>query len=243
MPEQPLLLSSAKTGVLVKPPQSEWGKKPSSAAQGWIRTGAVVAGLVAVLVGALDIAARFAPQERSNDLTTTAFGPALVAFDPQVLRLPVATSSLHEPFVPTRLTIASLGVDARVERVSVKENGAMANPSNFTNVGWYQHGALPGEAGNAVIAGHVNNGIGLSGVFARLGEIEIGERVVVRGSEGESITYAVTKKAQYTLDNAPLEDIFTIEGPHALILITCEGDWDPETRSYDKRLVVVAQAI
>jgi hypothetical protein len=151
MGELPLLLSSAKTGVIVKPEAGEWGKKPSTPMQTSIRVAAMVAGLAVVLVGAVDLMGRYAPQERQerdNVLTSTAFAPALVAFDPQVLRLPFATTTAVEPFLPARLRIPSLSIDARVESVGVKENGAMQNPSNFVNVGWYRYGALPGEAGN-----------------------------------------------------------------------------------------------
>jgi hypothetical protein len=197
-----------------------------------------------VLVGALDIASRYTPGTPASQ-SITAFAPGLVALDPLTLSALMRTQQAASttPFTPTRLTVASLGIDASVERVGVKPNGTMANPSNFVNVGWYEYGAKPGEAGNTVIAGHVNNGIGLSGVFSRLGQVAIGERIVVRGKGGETQAYVVREKTQYTTGNAPLKEIFSIEGPPRLILITCEGDWDPETRSYDKRLVVVAEPL
>jgi LPXTG-site transpeptidase (sortase) family protein len=119
----------------------------------------------------------------------------------------------------------------------------MAIPSGFSTTGWYKFGARPGEAGNAVIAGHVNNGVGLSGVFARLGELSIGARISVADVSGRTLNYVVIQKARYDTRNAPLEEIFTIQGPSQLVLITCEGDWDPVSRSYDKRLVVVARLV
>src|SRR6185369_4384139 len=59
---------------------------------------------------------------------------------------------------PTRLRIETAGVNAPVQRVGVGKSGNMAVPTNYTDVGWYREGVVPGEAGSAVIDGHVDNG-------------------------------------------------------------------------------------
>jgi LPXTG-site transpeptidase (sortase) family protein len=247
MPEKPLLLSPAKSGVLVgsarTPALYTW---PSffSTKDRRVRIAAFAVGVVMIAVGAADLLARVHVPAVPAATSRTAFAPGIVALEPGLLAaigaIAPAASATATPLVPTRLVVPALSIDAAVERVGVKQDGSMANPTSFTTVGWYGLGAKPGEPGNAVLAGHVNNGIGLSGVFARLGEIEIGERVVVRG-EGRELAYVVTAKTQYVTDQAPLEDIFTLTGPSGLVLITCEGDWDPASRSYERRLVVVAR--
>jgi hypothetical protein len=198
-------------------------------------------GVVVVLVGAFDVSSRVLPALNGN-LGVIAFAPGIAALDPSVLNsiLP-APRATTTPLTPVRLTILSLGVGAAVEAVGVKEGGAMANPSSFTTTGWYKYGARPGEAGNAVIAGHVNNGLGLSGVFARLPEIAIGATITVTDNSGRTLNYVVVEKTQYSTTEAPLQEIFSITGPSQLVLITCEGDWIPASRSYDKRLVVLAR--
>lgn len=249
MSEKRLLLLSAKSGVLVgesRIPQKQTDFFATDAR--WLRLAAFAAGLLMVAVGAMDLAGRVRLPEVSEGTSRTAFAPAIAALEPGVLSSLMGTRSTTTPttvtpIVPARLVIPTLNIDARVERVGVKPDGDMANPSSFSTVGWYQLGAKAGEPGNAILAGHVNNGLGLSGVFSRLGSIQIGERVVVRSEQGAELTYAVVEKNQYTTENAPLKDIFSITGPSQLILITCEGDWDPESRSYDRRLVVVAQLI
>jgi LPXTG-site transpeptidase (sortase) family protein len=247
MPEKPLLLSPAKSGVLVgsarTPTRYTWPSFFSS--KDWrVRIAAFAIGVVMIAVGAADLLSRLRVPEVSVQSSRTAFAPGIVALEPGLLAaigaIAPASSTPATPLLPTRLVVPALGIDAAVERVKVKDDGSMANPKSFKTVGWYELGAKPGEPGNAVLAGHVNNGIGLSGVFARLGEVEIGERVVVQG-EGRELAYVVTAKTQYITDQAPLEDIFTLTGPSGLVLITCEGDWDPESRSYDRRLVVVAR--
>jgi LPXTG-site transpeptidase (sortase) family protein len=177
-----------------------------------------------------------------SNVGVAAFAPAIVALDPSALDT-ISAAASTTPLTPASLSIPALNISAKVEEVGVKENGAMANPSGFSTTGWYKFGARPGEAGNAVIAGHVNNGVGLSGVFARLGELSIGARISVADVSGRTLNYVVIQKARYDTRNAPLEEIFTIQGPSQLVLITCEGDWDPVSRSYDKRLVVVARLV
>src|ERR1039457_7041885 len=73
---------------------------------------------------------------------------------------------------PVRLVISALHIDAKVQDVGITKNGNMATPNNFTDVGWYKYGALPGEMGSAVIAGHVDDGLALPGVFKHLGDLQ-----------------------------------------------------------------------
>ena len=237
-----LLLFSAKSGVLVsdKPRRYSWTNFFSGELL-WLRVAALIIGFVVVFVGVADIFSRVAPPVGS-DTGRLAFGPAIVALDPEVLTS-VSPAPAVAPLLPAKLSIPSLQVDARVEEVGIKTDGTMANPSGFTTVGWYKYGSQPGEEGRAVIAGHVNNALGLSGVFARLSDIAIGEKIVLSDKEGKTLTYIVREKNQYATKDAPLKDIFRITGPSELVLITCEGDWIPTLRSYDKRLVVVAQLL
>ena len=80
---------------------------------------------------------------------------------------------------PDRLIIPSIHVDAHVQSVGVAKNGNMAVPTNYTDVGWYRKGPLPGETGSAVIDGHVNNGFNLDAVFANLSTLEEGADIYV----------------------------------------------------------------
>lgn len=225
MLEKPLLLSGAKLGVL--------GSNFSFSLSRLLVLGI---GLLVVAVGGSDVSARLVNLAGSNALST-AFAPAIAITDFASFVTPPM------PLIPLRIRIPVIGVEAKVEQVGVRDDGAMANPSSFATTGWYKFGGKPGGAGNAVIAGHVNNALGLSGVFARLSDVSIGDSIFVSDSTGTTLTYTVHAKTQYTAANAPLEEIFRTTGPSQLVLITCEGDWDPKSRSYDKRLVVVARLV
>lgn len=142
---------------------------------------------------------------------------------------------------PRRLAIPSLGIDTMVQEVGVNTEGNMGVPSNFTDVGWYKYGVVPGGRGSAVIAGHVDNGLGLSGVFKKLDEIEIGDEIIVEREDGGQLTFVVTGKKSYPYDAVPTEIIFNPAGSQRLNLITCGGSWVKSAKTYDQRLVVFAK--
>lgn len=145
-----------------------------------------------------------------------------------------------EPIMPARLTIESLGIDAAVEHVGKNENGNMAVPSSYSSTAWYELGSRPGEEGNAVIAGHRDNSLGLPGVFSRLEAIAPGAAITVADAAGRTLHYVVRKVERYPYSAAPLTTIFATQGRSQLVLITCDGEWDPSARSYKDRLVVYA---
>ncbi len=83
----------------------------------------------------------------------------------QVLGIPLPTFSFDlsgdsgmKPSQPTRITIPSLGVRADVVEVGNTELGSIAAPVDDPagTAGWYGYGPTPGEAGTAIIVGHVD---------------------------------------------------------------------------------------
>jgi len=140
------------------------------------------------------------------------------------------------------LVIPALDIKAKIEEVGVNAKGNMGVPSNYKNVAWYKQGPRPGESGNAVIAGHLDNSLGLPAVFMRLGELKVGDEVKV--AEGAKIlTFKVVDKKVYPYDQAPLEEIFGSSSKSRLNLITCSGDWLKSTRTYEERLVVFTELV
>jgi len=228
MQEKPLLLPSAKTAVWVR---------PGAGYAHYVRTGAIGIGLLCVLVGAADVTARLAAVVAGDNAALVAFGPAAALQRPGLF----ATSS-PGVLTPARLKIPSLGVNAAVETVGIKADGTMDTPKNFDNVGWYSPGSKPGEEGSAVFAGHVNNGLMKKGVFENLSKIKTGDYVTVEDVAGRSKIYKVSSVREYPAD-APAEELFAPGGPSRLVLITCDGEWLPAERTFDKRLVVVADSV
>lgn len=142
---------------------------------------------------------------------------------------------------PARLIIGSLTIDAHVQYVGVNAAGNMGVPNNFTDVAWYKGGPAPGDAGSAVIDGHVDNGLGLDGVFKHLSDIKVGDDITVQTTSGKKLHFKVNAISEYPYRAVPTMGIFKTSGPPTLTLITCEGVWVPSDKTYDHRLVVTAQ--
>src|SRR5258708_39529920 len=82
------------------------------------------------------------------------------------------TSSAPQPWQPANVRIPAIQVDTSVMSVGKTAQGLMDAPVSkavnspyWTRVFWYAPGAAPGQAGNAVIAGHVDRVGGDPAVF------------------------------------------------------------------------------
>jgi sortase (surface protein transpeptidase) len=139
---------------------------------------------------------------------------------------------------PARLLIPVIGVDAAVESVGLDAQGRMGPPSVPTNVGWYRAGAAPGDAGDALLDGHLDwtNG---PAVFWKLDRLRIGDPVTVVRADGSRVHFVVdsTSVVPYT---ASEDALFTATGPPSMSLITCVGAWDQQRATYLQRLLVHA---
>ncbi|MSR70494.1 class F sortase [Candidatus Kaiserbacteria bacterium] len=229
MHEKHLLLPSAKTVVLVQRPSPRSGGR-------YLRYFVIGVGLLCVIAGAADVSSRFARATFGEDAAFVAFAPA-VALDNRVA--PTATST-PGVLVPARLRIPALGVSAGVEVVGKKADGSMGTPKNFDNVSWYSLGSKPGQAGSAVFAGHVNNALMKPGVFEHLSQLKKGDYVTVDDAEGHSKVYRVYSVETYE-QGADTAALFATTGAEQLVLITCDGDWVPAAKTFDRRLVIVAR--
>ncbi len=228
MLEKRLLLPSAKIAVLVR----------TYNPREYIRWFFVCVGVMVIFIGLANILGRMADYVGGNAAA------AQIAFAPlgtlNLGNLPAAVATTT-PIIPAHIKIPSIGVDASVQQVGKKPDGSMATPTNFEDVGWYDLGSEPGQAGNAVIAGHVNNALTKSGVFEHLSDVKIGDYITIADASGKTLIYVVTETDQYPVSQAPAASIFSGTGASQIVLITCDGAWDVATHSYDKRFVVYAR--
>lgn len=151
---------------------------------------------------------------------------------------PSAPVTIPPSEFPIRLRVPSIGINAAVQQVGINTKGNMSAPSNYSDVGWYKYGTLPGNMGSAVIDGHVDNGLGFAGVFKRLRDVKVGDDIYVETSGGRELHFVVSSIETYPYLEVPLETLFTRSDLPRLNLITCDGVWLPTGKTYDKRLVV-----
>ncbi|MGR6319741.1 class F sortase [Micromonospora soli] len=143
---------------------------------------------------------------------------------------------------PTRVTIPRIGVDADIVPVA-DENGVLEVPplDQPEIAGWYRRGPTPGEAGNAVLVGHVDTQDGPA-VFFELGRLRPGDTVQVTRADGRIATFTVDGVGAYPKERFPTERVYGGGAEARLRLITCGGRFDPRTGSYPDNIVVFATA-
>lgn len=141
--------------------------------------------------------------------------------------------------LPLRLNIPSIKVDAEIEYVGLTPTGNMDVPKAPENVGWLQLGNPPGEIGTAVMAGHYGPWkSGQKSVFDDLHKLNKGDQISVEDENGNSIFFVVQEIRNYDAGAEAPEVFSSNDGIAHLNLITCEGTWNKDSKSYSKRLVV-----
>jgi LPXTG-site transpeptidase (sortase) family protein len=145
--------------------------------------------------------------------------------------------------LPVRLKIPKINVDAAIEYVGVTSAGAMDVPKGPSDAAWFELGPRPGEAGSAVIAGHEGWKNGIPAVFDDLYKLAKGDKIYVEDEKGETLAFAVRSSRPYG-ENDDASGVFvSSDGISHLNLITCEGIWNGQKKSYSDRLVVFADKV
>ena len=154
-----------------------------------------------------------------------------------------------------RLVVSKYGINAPLSYKTVGPDGVMPNPNGADDVAYYNFsawpglGGAPGLGGNAVFAGHVDSGRTpckngtvpppCEAVFWDIGKLSIGDEIQVVIGEN-TFRYSVTSNAPVHAETGDWESIVTARSQESITLITCGGDFNPTTREYSHRQVVVA---
>lgn len=143
--------------------------------------------------------------------------------------------------VPRRVRIPDISVETRVVPVGIDENDALEVPDDVRLVGWYDLGVPPGaDRGSAVLVAHRDSRTQGHGVFYDLGQLNVGDPVVVRNDAGERLRYTVVSRESILKKRLPYEELFAVDGPPRLTLISCGGYYDPDNGGYQDNVVVTA---
>jgi hypothetical protein len=139
---------------------------------------------------------------------------------------------------PVSIAIPAVGIDARVVPVGLRADRTMEVPE-VDLAGWYEPGPRPGEAGPAVIVGHVDSRHGPA-VFFRLGELRQGDRITIGQQGGAARSFLVERVERSPKEALPVGRIWDRARQPVLRLITCGGSFDRSTGHYRDNVIVYA---
>ncbi len=144
---------------------------------------------------------------------------------------------------PRYLSIAKLGVNqARVQEMGVLANNQLDAPQSVNDAGWYKDSALPGSGSKALLIDGHNTGPNERGIFWELGNLVVGDEIIIERGDGEKFTYKVVEIEQPLLENVDMAKMMQSvdASKEGLNIITCSGTWIPEKNTFDHRTTIRA---
>jgi sortase (surface protein transpeptidase) len=150
-----------------------------------------------------------------------------------------------------RLRIPALGVNAPIVATGAV-NGSMVIPADVHQVGWYDGvdspggsgvSPAPGQAGVAILAGHVNWVGQGPGALKNIGALESGDRIDVTGTNGRITHWQVTGAPTVSSKKQLPPALFSNSGAARLALVTCGGPFDESTGNYEDNVIVWAALV
>lgn len=151
------------------------------------------------------------------------------------------TGRLLTRSTPIALKIPKIGVSASIVPTGLASNGSIEVPplDEPGLAGWYRYGPSPGEAGSAVIVGHVDTRSGPA-VFFDLGRLHKGDKISVVRGDRSTATFSITGVQLVPKDAFPATDVHKTSGGALLRLITCGGKFNADQHSYTDNIIVYA---
>lgn len=146
------------------------------------------------------------------------------------------------PTTPVTVRLPSIGVESGLEPLRTDRSGRLRAPEAWQRAGWFAEGTVPGDVGPAVVAGHVDSPTGPA-VFARLDELEPGDRVEVQLDDGATAVFAVDRSEVVAKDAFPTASVYGPTPDAQLRLVTCDGPYVRSSGGYQDNLVVYASEV
>lgn len=150
--------------------------------------------------------------------------------------------NLVPPGWPKSLSIPRIGVRAPVEDITLKRPGDAHAPYKWGDTGWYSPGRRPGQAGRAVMFGHLDSTTGPA-VFWHLNSLVPGDQIDV-GYGTRPVVFRVVWTHVYSNTQLPVRWMYTgRRGQRGLILFTCAGIFHTDGTGYDHKFMVYARMV
>lgn len=143
---------------------------------------------------------------------------------------------------PVRLRVGAIGMDTGLVGLGLDAEGVLEVPRGAHPAGWFRGAPTPGEAGPAILTGHVDYS-GKPGVFAHLGRVEVGDQIQVERADGRVAVFEAYEIEAVSKGRFPTEKVYGNQAGAELRLITCTGRFDRRQRAYQENLIVYARLV
>lgn len=181
---------------------------------------------------------------QAQQATAQGVGPVALVPDDERHVLPLAPDP--PPPLPAgalgRLSIPRIAVNAVAREVGQLPSGAMDTTPGIWDVGVFNQTVRPGQAGNALIEGHLDWFTGPA-VFWHLHTLEMGDRIDFIAADGAVSHFAVSRTRTVAYNGKIPDELYTREGTPTITLITCSGTYLSAVHSYSTRLLLTASLI
>jgi hypothetical protein len=141
---------------------------------------------------------------------------------------------------PVKILIPAIAVSARIIPLDLNADRTLQVPASFGVAGWFRGGAEPGEAGPAIVVGHVDSVSG-PGAFYRLRALRKNDVIMIVAKGGSTIRYTVTAKVAAPKSDFPTKMVYGKTPKPTLRLITCDGAFNGSTGHYVDNYIVFAK--
>jgi sortase (surface protein transpeptidase) len=187
-----------------------------------------------------------ANSQQLADLPTETSNTETLSSVKENISVPAVAPVVSKPKVNANgysLAINAIGLNISLARTSLDSAGHLMVPANPNTAAWYTKGPKPGEAGTALVTGHLDSAAG-PGVFINLSKLKAGELIKVGKPDGTVATFRIDRLASYGQDNTfPWNEVYKTSGSAQLRIITCDGVYSKATGHYTRNLVVYATLI
>jgi LPXTG-site transpeptidase (sortase) family protein len=150
--------------------------------------------------------------------------------------------SPQDPKAPRYISISRLDIKARVMSLGLKPGGQLEAPANIYDAGWYKTSSFPGQPGAVLIDGHSGDP---NAIFINLKDLVGGDIILIERGDGKKIKYKVVQTEVLPKDSVDMSRLMVpfVVGTNGLNIITCDGQFDSNSSSYNNRLIVYAKQV
>ncbi|MCE1253481.1 MAG: sortase, partial [Anaerolineae bacterium] len=168
----------------------------------------------------------------SGGLPATGFAPGRITYLPR--------QSADSAYDETEMELEIPSLHLKMNIVGVPQTGSSWDVSWLeSDAGWLYGSAYPTWAGNTVLTAHVWDALNHPGPFARLKELNYGEKFYIHAF-GQTYIYEVRENKPVAVND--LHDVLKSETFDWVTLLTCES-YNPATNQYLARRLVRAVRI